>query len=116
MRGKQCIESHDHPNKAHRALMILSAHEVKHGRVTDMHIEPPTGLTPDVASLNLPDWALEALGLDVPKMMPGQAPYTAEESTRLAAMLASACHAEELFSDDELERHVEQMRKASPKP
>ncbi len=57
------VESHDTPRKAERAMMILSAHEVKNGRVAAYTITPPITIPSTVDELRLPDWALEALEL-----------------------------------------------------
>lgn len=53
-------EQHYHPNAALRAMWILNAHELKHGRPAQYSVLPATELVP-IANLNLPDWALEAL-------------------------------------------------------
>lgn len=53
------IETHDRPLDAMRALMILSAHEVKNGRVADFRIEPPITISYKLEELSLPRWVLE---------------------------------------------------------
>lgn len=45
------------------------------------------------------------------KMLPGQEPYTSAEQEKLSALLSAACKAEEQFSDDELERFAENMKR-----
>ena len=50
--------------------------------------------------------------MDYTKMMPGQTPYTEKERAQLSDLLAHALDAEELCSEDELERFAEEQRKA----
>lgn len=57
----QAIETATSPWKAQRAMLILSAHELKNGRKADFIITPPTDLDPNIEHFNLPDWALEEL-------------------------------------------------------
>lgn len=57
----KCIEKAEGPYNAQRAMLILSAHELKNGRVADFVIEPPIGLDGDIERFDLPDWALEEL-------------------------------------------------------
>jgi hypothetical protein len=57
------VEGHEHPEAAFRAMLILSAHEVRNGRVADFEIVPPVTCTLDEVRPSLPDWAKEALGL-----------------------------------------------------
>lgn len=57
-------EQHNGPRGAKRAVLILSAHEVKNGRVANYKIEPPVDwdpVTDAVETFNLPDWVLAAL-------------------------------------------------------
>jgi hypothetical protein len=49
------------PKQAQEAMLILSAHEIKNGRVANFRISPPVNLEPDITKLNLPEWALEVL-------------------------------------------------------
>lgn len=55
------IEKANTPWLAQRSLLVLSAHELKNGRVPDILISPPIDLDPDISHFNLPDWALEEL-------------------------------------------------------
>lgn len=54
-------ESYESPAAAERSMLILSAHELRNGRMANYRIEPPIDLGRDLAELNLPDWALEEL-------------------------------------------------------
>lgn len=56
------LESHTSPLAAQRALMILTAHEMKNGRTPDYAIDPPLTVLLPLSELNLPSWALAAMG------------------------------------------------------
>lgn len=60
-RGGVGIESHDTARAANRALLVLSAHEIKNGREPNYVIEPHVDLDPNWGSFNLPDWVTTAL-------------------------------------------------------
>lgn len=55
------IEGHETPEAAFRAMLILSAHEVKNGRTAAFKIEPSVSCTVDEVRPSLPDWAQEVL-------------------------------------------------------
>jgi hypothetical protein len=55
------VEEHNEPKAAARAALILSAHDVKNGRVANYRCEPPTFYKWN--ELDLPEWALAALEL-----------------------------------------------------
>ncbi len=63
-------EVHFSPKQARRAMLILSAHETKNGRVANFRIEPPVDLM-SAESLDLPEWVLAEIyrqhGDDAPK-------------------------------------------------
>ena len=59
--GAHCVEAHDSPRAAQRAMLILTAHELKNNRVANFKIKPPIDLEPDISVFNLPEWALEEL-------------------------------------------------------
>jgi hypothetical protein len=62
------IESHGTPKAAERALMILSAHEIKNGRFADYRIEPLITIPSTLDELDLPDWVWEVLEQQAPEM------------------------------------------------
>lgn len=66
--ANRTIESHGSPRDAERALMILSAHEIKNGRVANYRIEPPITIPCTLDELNLPDWVWEVLEEQVPEL------------------------------------------------
>jgi hypothetical protein len=55
-------ESHNSPATAQRAAVILTAHERKNGRETIFTVTPEISSPLSLAEMNLPIWALEALG------------------------------------------------------
>lgn len=55
------VETWNHPKLASRAVMILSAQEIRNGRVANFRVEPPTFYRAD--ELDLPTWVVETLGL-----------------------------------------------------
>ena len=57
------VESHDAPKAAYRAMMILSAHEIKNGRMANYRVEPMIVIPYTIEELNLPLWAKKALGV-----------------------------------------------------
>jgi hypothetical protein len=56
-----CVETHDNARLAARAVLILSAHDVKNGHTANYRCEPPTFYK--WSELDLPEWALVALKL-----------------------------------------------------
>lgn len=57
-----CVEEHPHGKLAQRAALVLSAHDIKNGRVGNYRCDPPTFYRYD--ELDLPEWVLQVLGLD----------------------------------------------------
>jgi len=57
---QESLEQHDNPYDAQRAVLILNAQEIKHGREPIYYVDPPTEVSADW-NLHLPDWAVEAL-------------------------------------------------------
>lgn len=57
------VESHSTVLDVTRAMLILSAHEVKNGRTANYTITPLIISGPTIDECDLPDWALEALGV-----------------------------------------------------
>lgn len=55
------IEHHNSPRHAQHALMILTAHELKNGRVPDYTVTPRLMEPLTLAELQLPSWALTEL-------------------------------------------------------
>ena len=56
------IEEWNCPERAQRAMLILSAHEISMGRKANFIIEPPVDLDPNWdKNLGLPDWVIEVL-------------------------------------------------------
>lgn len=55
------VEEHRSPKAAYRAAMILSAHEIKNGRVGNYCVEPPEMNMPTFEELDLPEWAYKVL-------------------------------------------------------
>lgn len=60
-RDGKVVEEWNDPRSANRAMLVLSAHEIKNGREANYHIDPPIVLEHDWAKLNLPDWVIKAL-------------------------------------------------------
>lgn len=63
-RHGKTVEEHNTLREATRAFWILSAHELKHGRVADYNLD--TGTCDSVANFehcrpSIPGWALEVL-------------------------------------------------------
>jgi len=58
---KVAVEHWDTPWKANRAMLLLSAHELRNGRKADFRIHPPIDLRTDLAQFNFPSWVLEVL-------------------------------------------------------
>ncbi len=54
------------------------------------------------------------MSVQIPKMIPGQIPYTVEEAHKLYELVHSAAEAIEMFSEDELERYAEHKDNQSP--
>ncbi len=57
------VETHQTPDLAYRAMLLLSAHEVKNGRVAKYRVRLPSDFSPNADSLDLPAWVRDALGL-----------------------------------------------------
>lgn len=58
---KHTIETHVGPMSAFRAMLVLSAHEVKNGRKPNYRVEPPVFYRLEEVSPPLAPWVLEAL-------------------------------------------------------
>lgn len=55
------VDTHTSPMAALRACLILSAQDIRLGRVGDYRVEPPTSITLDEIQPPLPEWVLEIL-------------------------------------------------------
>lgn len=53
------VESHETPKAAQRAMLILSAHDIKNGRKADYRIEPQIIIPNTIDELDLPSWAYQ---------------------------------------------------------